>query len=559
MSSTFLNKSDYFHYANLQGKSRSKFDLSRNIKGTMNCGSIYPVGKPIWVNPGDTIEQELNYLVRLQTPITPIMDSIYFETAAFFVPTRQVWDHINEFCGENTESSWKPTTKYQIPSVDIGNGVKPKTLLDYFALPILPDSTGRGTASNKVDVLPCRAYAHIWNEFFRDQNVQNPIHIDTGDASYNYSYNTDLTTRGGPLLPVNKYHDYFTSLSIEPQKGPDVPLSLGIPGFVYAGDDQNIQDIKDKYGLHSLHLGHESSFSSSSNKQVYLHPLDTEDENIGALNHYSDVSGGSTTAGYIAAPTNLYADTSNQINVNTLRLALATQRFYELQTHGSRYTEVIKNFFGVTSDDLRLQRPEMLSYSKNAINIHQIVQSSESNTTPIGTTGAMSLTVGTDGRFTKSFTEHGYIITLMWVRYDHSYSQGLNKFWTKLNTFDYYWPTFSNIGYQPIYTKELYLKSNSSDVFGYNEAWIEYRMEPDVVVGEMRPDYPQSLAMWHLGDYYTSTPVYNHDWIKEDKNTLDRCLQVSSSVSDQILFDIYIKGARTSVMPLYSTPSSLGM
>jgi hypothetical protein len=245
--------------------------------------------------------------------------------------------------------------------------------------------------------------------------------------------------------------------------------------------------------------------------------------------------------------------------INQLRLAFQIQKFYEQQARGgSRYTEVVRSFFGVTSPDARLQRPEYLGGNRVPINVNQIVQQSgtQSGTTPQGTVVGQSLTTDKHSDFTKSFTEHGLIIGVMVARYDHTYQQGLNRLWSRKDKFDFYWPVFANIGEQAIKNKEIFAQGNDKDneVFGYQEAWAEYRYKPNMVTGEMRSAYAQSLDVWHLADDYSTLPSLSDSWIREDKANIDRVLAVTSAVSNQFFADIYVKNYCTRPMPMYSVP-----
>lgn len=247
------------------------------------------------------------------------------------------------------------------------------------------------------------------------------------------------------------------------------------------------------------------------------------------------------------------------ITINALRTAFQIQRFYEKQAlYGSRYTEIIRSMFGVTSPDARLQRPEYLGGNRVPINVNQIVQQSatEEGTTPQGTPVGLSLTTDTNSDFTKSFTEHGFVIGVMVARYDHTYQQGVERMWSRKDRFDYYWPVFANIGEQAVKNKEIYAQGTAQDdeVFGYQEAWADYRYKPNRVTGEMRSNYAQSLDIWHLGDDYSALPSLSADWIREDKANIDRVLAVQSSVSNQFFCDIYVKNKTTRPMPMYSIP-----
>lgn len=258
---------------------------------------------------------------------------------------------------------------------------------------------------------------------------------------------------------------------------------------------------------------------------------------------------------------NLWADptSADPLTVNSLRLAFATQQMLETDARsGSRYIELLRGHFGVISPDGRLQRPELLSANRTRINVHQIVQQSESGETPLGTTAAMSLTSNTDNSFVKSFTEHGFVIGVMCARYNHTYQQGLQRMWSRKNRLDYYFPILANIGEQPIYTREIYYENDGfgslDEVFGYQEAWADYRYKTSIVTGEMRSGITNSLQSWHFADYYAKKPTLSSAWIQEDKTNVDRTLAVTSKLADQIFGDFYVKNLTTRVMPVHSIP-----
>lgn len=539
--------------------SRSRFDRSASLKTSFNAGDVVPFFLEE-VLPGDTFSVDTSKVVRMQTLLTPMMDNVYLDTYYFFVPNRLVWEHWKEFCGENTESAWIPQTDYTMPQITspAGQGWSVGTLADYFGIPT-------GVAGLSVSALPFRAYALIMNEWFRDQNLQDPLVVPTDDSTVagvnTGTLVTDVAKGGKPFIAA-KYHDYFTSALPAPQKGPDVaiPVAQAASYPVYplaqsvspSGADSlkwmqrngaNFNYNSSQYGT----FGVSSAFTdgASSSDSTILKQVD-----VGS-NAVQDV-----------IPANLWAVADGNAaaaTINQLRLAFQIQKFYERQARGgSRYTEVVRSFFGVTSPDARLQRPEYLGGNRVPINVNQIVQQSgtQSGTTPQGTVVGQSLTTDKHSDFTKSFTEHGLIIGVMVARYDHTYQQGLNRLWSRKDKFDFYWPVFANIGEQAIKNKEIFAQGNDKDneVFGYQEAWAEYRYKPNMVTGEMRSAYAQSLDVWHLADDYSTLPSLSDSWIREDKANIDRVLAVSSAVSNQFFADIYVKNYCTRPMPMYSVP-----
>lgn len=542
--------------------SRSRFDRSASLKTSFNAGDVVPFFLDE-VLPGDTFSVDTSKVVRMQTLLTPMMDNVYLDTYYFFVPNRLVWDHWKEFCGENTESAWIPATEYTMPQITspANTGWNVGTLADYFGIPT-------GVAGLSVSALPFRAYALIMNEWFRDQNLQDPLVVPTDDSTVAGVNTGTLVTdvaKGGKPFIASKYHDYFTSALPAPQKGPDVTIPVATGGEINVVGNGKALAITDGTALGSWAGLRDSRYSVNYAENLGL--------NVGSVSANNGAFATVDAGKAVGVPTQaqLGNDLSNSgligvqsaiaqaATINQLRLAFQIQKFYEQQARGgSRYTEVVRSFFGVTSPDARLQRPEYLGGNRVPINVNQIVQQSgtESSGTPQGTVVGQSLTTDKHSDFTKSFTEHGLIIGVMVARYDHTYQQGLNRLWSRKDKFDFYWPVFANIGEQAIKNKEIFAQGNDKDneVFGYQEAWAEYRYKPNMVTGEMRSAYAQSLDVWHLADDYKQLPTLSDAWIKEDKSNIDRVLAVTSSVSNQFFADIYVKNYCTRPMPMYSVP-----
>lgn len=534
---------------------RSRFDRSASLKTSFNAGNIVPFFLEE-VLPGDTFNVKTSRVVRMQTLLTPMMDNVYLDTYYFFVPNRLVWDHWKEFCGENTESAWIPETEYSIPQITAPDGGwQVGTLADYFGVPT-------GVSGLSVSALPFRAYALIMNEWFRDENLQDPLVVPTDDSTVagvnTGTFVTDVAKGGLPYIAC-KYHDYFTSALPAPQKGPDVtiPIAEAATAYVYPAATLN-PNLQERFNTLRWSDSQGNPVTGAAQYDSYIGISSggyTFDRNLS-----SSLGTGSVKQ---MMPANLVADFSGvgqAATINQLRLAFQIQKFYEKQARGgSRYTEVVRSFFGVTSPDARLQRPEYLGGNRTPINVNQVIQQSgtgESVNTPQGTVVGMSLTTDSHSDFTKSFTEHGFIIGVMVARYDHTYQQGLNRLWSRKDKFDYYWPVFANIGEQAIKNKEIYAQGNDTDdeVFGYQEAWAEYRYKPNQVTGEMRSQYAQSLDVWHLADDYSKLPSLSAEWIQEDGKTIDRVLAVSSDLANQFFADIYVKNYCTRPMPMYSIP-----
>lgn len=528
--------------------SRSQFDRSSTVKTSFNVGDVVPFYIDE-VLPGDTFSIDTSKVVRLQTLVTPLMDNIYLDTYYFFVPNRLVWQHWKEFNGENTQSEWLPSVDYEVPQLvaPAETGWNVGSIADYLGVPT-------GIPNLSVNALPFRAYALICNEWFRDQNLTDPLLVPVDDATVHGvntgNYITDVA-KGGMPFKAAKYHDYYTSCLPAPQKGPDVAIPVATAGnlpvvplqeFVpTAGDSLTSptwvkrQKINNAWintpvdGSGDVQPGHVPSVESGT---AFSYPL-----NLWAIND-----------GNAAAAT-----------INQLRFAFQLQKLYERDARGgTRYIEILKSHFGVTSPDSRLQRPEYLGGNRVPIQVNQIIQQSGTveGSAALGSTAGMSLTTDIHDEFTKSFTEHGFVIGLMVARYPHTYQQGLERMWSRKTRFDYYWPVFANIGEQAVLNKEIFAQGTAQDdeVFGYQEAWADYRYKPNRVSGEMRSTAKASLDVWHLADDYERLPALSDEWIREDKSNVDRALVVKSSVSNQLFGDIYVRNICTRPMPMYSVP-----
>lgn len=547
---------------------RSTFDRSSGHKTTFNAGKLVPIYVDE-VLPGDTFEMKTSAIIRGSTPIFPVMDNANLDIYFFFVPNRLVWDHWKEFNGENTTSKWEQTIEYSIPQMapPTGNGTvvgwEKGTLADYMGIPtLIGPGAPQSNANWTVNHLPFRAYCLIWNEWFRDQNLQDPVLIDTGDSQTNGTHlipekdpivkqNQGALT-GANLLPVNKYFDYFTGALPEPQKGPDVLLPLG-----------NTAPIITMSKANKTISNNPVTFSSNSFTEVgKMHNLGIQVTNSKAGKLALNTSATTTLEAETAIPNNLAADLGNATaaTINELRLAFQLQKLYERDARGgTRYIEIIKSHFGVTSPDARLQRPEYLGGERIPINIDQVIQTSGTmeGTTPQGNTGAYSLTGNQGSYFKHSFVEHGYVLGLACVRTEHTYQQGLEKIWNRKNRFDFYWPALANIGEQAILNKEIYLQSVkevNEQAFGYQEAWAEYRYKPSRVSSAFRSNVTGSLDAWHYADYYEALPVLSAEWIEETYKNVDRTLAVQSTLEDQYIADFWFKCKCTRPMPIYSIP-----
>lgn len=570
-----MNRNNEAHFDQIPKTyiSRSRFKRDQNVKLTFDAGKLIPFYVDE-VLPGDTFSVDTIGLVRMTTPIVPVMDNCYLDVYYFFVPNRIVWDNWKEFCGENTAEAWEQKEVYSVPQINIGVGTIDKnhktqtkanatpaenSILDYMGI---PTKINTGEVNNKLSInaLPVRGYVRIWNEWFRDQNLDDPVPNLTGDDPVDNNAHTgvgwtqtklnELAIIGDECLPVNKFHDYFTSALPAPQKGPEVtiPMSGNAPIYWADGSDNplTIQDLKDN-GLWK-DTGYLYRTLDKMMTQDYRNTTEKARAVLGSQNTGAKLGDQMT------------ADLSNvtAATVNELRQAFAVQHYYEaLARGGSRYREIIRSLFGTLISDKTVQIPEYLGGGRYMINISQVIQTSESGKTPQGNPGAVSVTPFNENSFTKSFEEHGFVIGVCCVRHDRTYQQGLERFWSRKDTLDFYYPQFANIGEQAVKVKEVYCDSGNpssanEEVFGYQEAWSEYRMKPNRVSGLFRSNAVGTLDSWHYADNYDKRPYLSDEWLKEGKTEIQRTLAVQDE--PQFIADFLIKNTTTRPMPLYSVP-----
>ena len=553
-----MNRNNEQHFAVVPSIDipRSTFMMSFNHKTSFNVGELIPL-LVTEIIPGDTFQADQHLVARLSTSIVPVMDNLYIDTYAFYVASRTLWTHWKELQGENRAGAWAQTTQYSVPTLTTPTGgANAKTLMDYFGIPT-------GVAGLEFSALPIRAYVKIWNEFFRDQNVTAPLTEYEDDT--NRTASNTATELGGAVCNSYKYHDYFTSALPAPQKGNPITLPIGQSAPVGGtGLALGLTDGTINTGLTWDQINTLTGYQDSYNKQV-----GTINNNAATFTT-NGIRLGVTTD---TAKSGLYADLSNAVaaTINAQRYAFALQRILEADSRGgTRYRELLKNIFHVVSPDATQQVPEYLGGKRIPMNMAQVEQTSQTGSTgtPLGAVAGMSTTGDSDRMFTKSFTEHGYLIVLATVRHNHTYTQGLNRQWNHLLRFHFYMPQMAFLGEQEIKNKEIYAQNQTSlnpntgiayneEVFGYQERWAEYRYIPSMSTAEMRPNYATTLAYWTYADYYTSLPVLSTQFLQETADFVDRTLAVSKSVSNQIIMDYLLEIKATRPIPMFSVPGLL--
>ena len=573
-----MNRNVESHFAQLPHAEieRSVLDMSHGVKTSFNAGRLIPFD---WIEvlPGDTWKITSSKVIRAQTMLTPIYDNLYLDTYWFFVPSRLVWDHFEEFMGANKTSAWIPSVEYQIPTiVPPENGFSLNTIADYMGYPVFIEWNANDPLAPSV--LPIRCYAKVCQDWFLAETVSDPLNLPTGDTnqtgSNGDSYINDVANGGMPFK-VARYHDYFSSCLPSPLRAnenvgfdfvPTVnintdPFPVGVTKYSHSGYITAPEE--GKYigmAINGFHDYDPRKFQINSSP-VYA-PTGTVLANDTTTHEITGFS--SDDRRPINLWTNLPDDAislsgSGSFTINELRLAFQLQKFYEkaARAGSGRYIEIIAAHFNVTSPDARLQRSEYLGGNRIPISIHEVTNTAQGEADFLGDLGAKVASSDVHQDVEWSSTEHGYIIGVMAVRYDNTYPQGMKKALMRRKFSDFYWPVFANIGEQPVYDAEIYADADTihnASVFGYQEAYADYRFSVSTCTSEMRPGVPNTLASWHLADYYTEKPTLSDDWMRVSESNVDRTLAVTSEVANQFFADIWLEKIATRPMPVYSVP-----
>lgn len=516
--------------------SRSKFNRKSQHKTSFNLGEIIPIYVDE-VLPGDTRSFDMASLVRMSTPIAPIMDNIYLDIYAFFVPNRLTWIHWKEFMGENNTSAGIPSVSYTVPTININVGAEygVSKLMGYFGLPLI---NGSGTQYS-VSALPFRAYALIYNRWFRNQNFIAPLAVQTGDTAGAVISSSSI--HGLPIQKAAKINDYFTSALPYAQKGTAVSIPLGTTAPIKVGNPSAGSTIGADAVIRPFGAGTGGVILPGTNSTGWSAVDRGAGTNYGTVNVFADLS------------------TATAATINQLRYAFQLQKLLEKDAlYGTRYWEILAAHFAVTAPDASLQDPEYLGGHRIHINVDQVLSTAgyqAGNTTTVGAPGANSVTGDKTSLFTKSFTEHGTLMVVAVARHDQTYAQGINRMWSRSGRYDFYWPVFANLGAQEIKLKEIYVQGSNADnnIFGYQEAWAEYRYKPSIASGLLNPSASGSLDFWTLANNFSAAPTLGQAFIEQGRGDLQRAL-VTGSTGPDFIADFYFQDTAVRPMPVYSIP-----
>ncbi len=555
MKNTVKRKPDIFSDAVQANIKRSMFQRNSTKKTTFNASELIPIYVDE-VLPGDTFDMKMSFVTRMATPLFPTMDNIQLDFYAFFVPNRLVWSGWEELNGENKTGAWAPSEDpalvpfYYRSAADAT--VERGSLADYMDIPV---GAIINEESGGISSLPFRAYYLIWNEWFRDQNLQAPLPVRKDNTPGVIDLAKSILKKGS-IVRANKKHDYFTSCLPAPQKGQSqlIPIELNALIPVITGDS-NIPASKIS--------GNDLKWLTSEGNRISSAPGDLIVDSNGERTWSKLLDGG--VGGEQVIPSNLFGDARGyqmtSTTISDLRTAFQLQKLYEKDARGgTRYVEMLKAHFGVDAQDYRLQRPEFLGKMSSFVGIHQVAQtSSTDDTSPQGNVAAFAYGSGSGSFFKKSFVEHGHIIILACARQRKTYQQGIDKLYFRKDRFDFYYPALAHISEQPVYKKEIFANVNTmknNPIFGYQEAWAEYRYKPSKVSGMMRSSATDpSFDAYHYADYYSAVPALSNEFIKDNsKENVERTLAVGSELSDQILLDVAFDLRCIRPMPVTSIP-----
>ena len=516
---------------------RSSFAIETSHKTTFDAGYLVPVYVDE-VLPGDTFNLKMTAFARLSTPLFPVMDNLHLDSFFFFVPNRLIWENWQKFMGEQNNPG--DSIDYLVPqTTSPTGGYTTNSLQDYMGLPTVNQIGAAATIWHSA--LHLRAYNLIWNQWFRDQNLQDSVPVPTDDGPDNYS---DFT-----LLRRGKRHDYFTSALPWPQKGDPVSIPLGTTAPVVSNGEA--------FQVWTPSNGYNSPMVKNSDWGNAFRPSDTRLANNDPLHFgYSNSENGIKATGLMADLSDATAAT-----INAFRESFQVQRLLERDARGgTRYTEIIRSHFGVISPDARLQRPEYLGGGSTPIIINPVAQTSGTGltggTSPLGNLAGVGTALASNHGFTQSFTEHGVIIGMVSIRADLNYQQGLRRMWNRKTRYDFYFPVFAHLGEQEVLNKEIYATGTATDdqVFGYQERWAEYRYHPSQITGYFRSTAPTTLDAWHLAQKFTALPTLSDSFI-EDRPPVDRVVAIGESANGkQFIFDSFFQIRTARPMPLYSVP-----